>query len=240
MRAFVNAANLITSGTLAAGFAAVMLAAEGRLHWAAVAVVVAAVLDAVDGEVARRTSVSERFGGNLDSLADLVAFGVAPALMLQRGGLQDVPVVGTGACLASLLAGAWRLARFPLVQDRHRFVGMPIPPAGLVAACTAALALPAEFALTVALLLAFLMVSAVPFPTLAALRLARARVPVAADAAAHTGPPERRAQAASDPRSWRSRALRRGRRPASASGQRRRRARPWGRRPADRELSARD
>ena len=241
MRAFVNAANLITSGTLAAGFAAVMLAADGRLHWAAVAVVVAAVLDAVDGEVARRTSVSERFGGNLDSLADLVAFGVAPALMLQRGGLHDVPVVGTGACLAFLLAGAWRLARFPLVQNRHRFVGMPIPPAGLVAAGSAALALPAELALTIALLLAFLMVSAVPFPTLAALRLACARIPVAADtAAAHTGPPARRAQAASDPRSWRSRALRRGRRPASASGQRRRRARPWGRRPADPELSARN
>ncbi len=170
MRAFVNAANLITSGTLAAGFSAVMLAADGRLHGAAAAVAVAAVLDAVDGPVARRTSASERFGCYLDSLADIVAFGVAPALMLYRGMLYDVPVVGTAGCLAFLLAGAWRLARFPLVEDRDRFVGMPIPPAGVIVAAAAALALPAALALAVTLVLALLMVSSIPFPTLFTLR----------------------------------------------------------------------
>ena len=240
MRAFVNAANAITSGTLAAGFVAVLLAADGRLHGAAVAVAAAAVLDAVDGPVARRTSVSDRFGGNLDSLADLVAFGVAPALMLYRGVLLDVPVVGTGACVAFLLAGAWRLARFPLVEDRHRFVGMPIPPAGLVAAGTAAVALPAALALTVALVLALLMVSAIPFPTLAALRLARARGRVAAETAAVANRGTARpAWRASDPTPWASRTRRRWRRPVSASRQPRRRARPWPRRRSDPGSSAR-
>ena len=215
MRPFVNAANLITSGTLAAGFAAVLLAADGRLHVAAVAVTAAAVLDAVDGPVARRTSISERFGGNLDSLADLVAFGVAPALMLHRGVLDAVPVVGTAACLAFLLAGAWRLARFPLVEDRDRFVGMPIPPAGLIAAGAAALALPAVLAVTVALLLALLMVSAISFPTLAALGLARARGPVAAvTAAVGSRRAARRAWAPSDPASRALRVRRRRRRQA--------------------------
>ena len=224
MRAFVNAANLITSGTLAGGFAAVMLAADGRLRGAAAAVAVAAVLDAVDGPVARRRTVSERFGCNLDSLADVVAFGVAPALMLQRGVLHDVPIVGTAACLAFLLAGAWRLARFPLVEDRDRFVGMPIPPAGVIAATAAALAVPAALALAVTLLLALLMVSAIPFPTLATLwRLARRRAGVAGEAAAAgNGRAARRARRPSDRTLWRSLERRRVRGRASPSGQRRR------------------
>ena len=225
MRAFVNAANLTTSGTVAAGFAAIMLAAEGRLHGAAAAVAIAAVLDAVDGPVARRTSASERFGCNLDSLADVVAFGVAPALMLYRGVLHDVPVVGIAGCLAFVLAGAWRLARFPLVEDRDRFVGMPIPPAGVIVAA-AALAVPAAIALAVALVLALLMVSSIPFPTLATLwRLARARRSIAADVEApRNGQAAGRARRPGDAISWRSRARRRARRTASASGQRRRRA----------------
>ena len=227
MRAFVNAANVITSGTLTAGFVGVILAADGRLHGAAAAVAAAAVLDAIDGPVARRTSVSERFGRNLDSLADVVSFGVAPALMLDRGVLQAVSVVGTGACLTFLLAGAWRLARFPLVEDRDRFVGMPIPPAGVIAAAMAVLALPAALALAVTLVLALLMVSAIPFPTLAALRrLGRPRRPVAVETeAAGNRRGASRARRPSDPNSWRSRARRRVRRSASPSGHRGR-ARP--------------
>ena len=224
MRAFVNAANVITSGTLAAGFAAVLLAADGRLHGAAVAVAAAAVLDAVDGPVARRMSVSERFGCNLDSLADVVAFGVAPALMLHRGVLDAVPVVGTGACLAFLLAGAWRLARFPLVEDRHRFVGMPIPPAGVIAAAAAALAPPAALTLVLTLVLALLMVSAIPFPTLFTLRrLARRRGSVAGNTAAAGEGSAVRPRDAGNLTSWP--AGRRARQPRGASGQRQRRSR---------------
>jgi CDP-diacylglycerol--serine O-phosphatidyltransferase len=219
-------ANLITSGSLAAGFLAVMLAAEGRLNGAAVLVGGAAVLDAVDGPVARRTSVSKRFGCNLDSLADLVAFGVAPALMLHRGVLHAVPVLGAGACLAFLLAGAWRLARFPLVEDRHRFVGMPIPPAGVIAAAAATLAPPTALTLVLTLVLALLMVSAIPFPTLFTLRrLARRRGRAAFNTTGvGNGSAARGPRGAGNLTSWPARW--RPRRPARASGRRRRRARP--------------
>ena len=224
MRPFVDAANLTPSGTLAAGFAAVLLAADGRLHGAAAAVVAAAVLDAVDGPVARRTSTSEPFGRNLDSLADLVAFGVAPALMLYRGVLHVVPVLGTGACLAFLLAGAWRLARFPLVEERDRFLGMPIPPAGLIAAAGATLALPAPLTLAVTVVLAAVMVSTIPFPTLPALwRLARRHRPLAAGAAPVGG--DGGADRASRPGRWQSRIHRPSRLRARMSRQPRRRAR---------------
>ncbi len=174
MRAFANPATAITSASLISGFVAIVLAGEGRLREAAAAVVVAALLDAADGVVARRMSVSGRFGCRLDSLADLVAFGVAPALMLERGVLGGVPVLGVAVSFTFLVAGAWRLARFPLLEDRDRFVGLPIPPAGVITAAVAALAVPAAVASAVTLVLALLMVSAVPFPTLAALgRVAR-------------------------------------------------------------------
>lgn len=224
MKAFVNAANLITTGTLAAGFAAALLAADGRLRAAVAAVAVAAVLDAVDGPVARRTSALRRFGGNLDSLADLVAFGVAPALMLYQGVLEAVPVVGAAACAAFVLAGAWRLARFPLVEERHRFVGLPIPPAGVVLAVAAAAALPAALVLPLTLALAVLMVSSIPFPTL--FTLARAARPRGPGAAAAPAEPRHAAHRPSRPQRLVSRAQRGRRWPAIASGRARRRRRP--------------
>ena len=167
MRQYANAANLITSGSLAAGVVAVMLAGDGRLGWALAAVGVAAVLDSVDGYVARRTSVSGPFGCQLDALADLAAFGIAPTLILYHGVLHTVPLVGAGACVAFVVAGGWRLARFPLVEDREHFIGLPIPPAGLIAAAAGVLSLSGGAATVVCLALALLMVSAFTVPTLA-------------------------------------------------------------------------
>ncbi len=173
----VNAANAITSASLACGFGALVLAADGQLRWAAVAVVVAAVLDVLDGMVARRLAVCGRFGSELDSLADLVAFGVAPAFMLLEGPLRDAPALGVPACLAYVLAGAWRLARFSMVQRLDHFVGVPIPTAGVVLAVSAT-ALPVALALGMTVALAILMVSTVPFPkpaTVVRLRAPRRR-----------------------------------------------------------------
>jgi CDP-diacylglycerol--serine O-phosphatidyltransferase len=173
----VNAANAITSASLACGFGALVLAADGHLVWAAVAVVVAAVLDLFDGMVARRLDVCGRFGSELDSLADLVAFGVAPAFMLLEGPVRDAPALGVPACMAFVLAGAWRLARFSSVQRLDHFVGVPIPAAGLVLG-VGALALPVGLALGLPVVLALLMVSTIPFPkplTLARLGTPRRR-----------------------------------------------------------------
>lgn len=176
MREFVKAANVITSGGLAAGVVAVMLTGDGRLGWAMVAVGVAAVLDSVDGCVARRGGVCGPFGGHLDTLADLVAFGVAPALMLEHSVLGSVPVLGAGACIGFVVAGAWRLARFPLIEDREHFIGLPIPPAGLIVAAAALIVLPAALAVVLCLALTVLMLCAFTVPSLAELgRLVRPR-----------------------------------------------------------------
>jgi CDP-diacylglycerol---serine O-phosphatidyltransferase len=224
VREFVNAANVITTGCLTAGVVALMLAADGHLGPAAAAVVVAAVLDSIDGVVARRLSVSGPFGCQLDSLADLVAFGAAPALMLHHGVLHGEPLLGAGACMAFVLAGAWRLARYPLVADRDRFVGLPIPPAGLTAAAVA-LTGPTAFGLAVTFTLALLMVSVIPFPTLAALaRLARrGRVDARRGG---TGVRPHSGRSAADATRSRSRGRRRARWRARASRLPRRQARP--------------
>jgi len=171
VRPYVNPANLLTTGSLAAGFAALVLAADGRLVAALIAVAVAAALDSVDGYVARRASVSGPFGCQLDSLADLVAFGVAPAMMLHESGLDTMEPLSLLAAVGFVIAAAWRLARFAVVHDSQRFVGLPTPPAGIIAAAAAAIGVAAEAALVLCLGLSVLMVSSIAVPTLAALGL---------------------------------------------------------------------
>jgi len=166
MKPYVNAANLITTGSLAAGFLAVLLAIDGKFTAAAVAVGVAVVLDVLDGVVARRWSLCGPFGRELDSLADLVTFGVAPAIMLYMGGLREVAVLGGVACVLFVVAGAWRLARFPLVEAEGCFVGLPIPSAGLLAAGLVLLGPAPAVAAAAAIALALLMISTLRVPTL--------------------------------------------------------------------------
>jgi CDP-diacylglycerol---serine O-phosphatidyltransferase len=184
VKRFVNAANLITTASLAAGFAAVLMIGEGHLTLAVSAVGLAAVLDSVDGLVARRSSSCGPFGCHLDSLTDLVAFGVAPALILHHTVLQEVPYLGAAACTAFVVAGAWRLARFPLVQDRQHFIGLPIPPAGVITIALALISPPPAIALVICLLLAILMVGSFTVPTFAEVaRLLMRRPLVVVDAA---------------------------------------------------------
>jgi CDP-diacylglycerol--serine O-phosphatidyltransferase len=170
MKGSLTLANLITSGNLAAGFLALILAEQGEFAWAAGCVGMAAVLDSVDGLVARRTHTECELGSHLDSLADMVSFGVAPALILYLSALHSLPVAGIGACLAFVLCGGWRLARFQTgEQSRRRFVGLSIPPAGVTAVALATLSLPRGLALAMVIALSLLMVSRLPFPTLAEL-----------------------------------------------------------------------
>ena len=182
----ISLANLLTSGNLAAGFLALILAEQGEFAWAAGCVGAAAVADSVDGLVARLTKTDCAFGSQLDSLADLVSFGVVPALAVYLSTLQSLAVAGIAACLGFVLCGAWRLARFQVDQEsRRRFVGLSIPPAGVITAGIAAAGLPQGVALAVVVVLSLLMVSRLPCPTLAELRRValaparRARVGVA-------------------------------------------------------------
>lgn len=166
MRELVTWPNAMTSGNLAAGFLG-LVAVPKDIRIALVLVILAAVFDSLDGFVARRKGKEGAFGANLDSLSDLVSFGVVPAMALYIGQVQTLPVVGLAVALGFVLCGGWRLARFPLVKDAHSFVGLPIPPTGIALVALALWAPSALVALVGAVALSALMVSALPFPTLA-------------------------------------------------------------------------
>src|SRR5437763_3117518 len=127
--------NLITLLALCAGLTAIRLSVEVRLEWALGAIVFAAALDGIDGRVARMLKGTSRFGAELDSLADFVNFGVAPALILYFWGLHELKSAGWIAALAFAICAGLRLARFNvMVDDPNRpawagnfFVGMPAP-----------------------------------------------------------------------------------------------------------------
>ena len=170
MKEYVNLPNALTSGSLVAGFLSVLLIFQSNFLAAVGLVALAAVFDMLDGPVARARGVEGAFGTNLDSLADLVSFGAAPALALYMSTLYEVPVAGLVACLLFFLCGAWRLARFSLCKNPLYFLGCPIPTAGVLIAALAAtqphpfIALPAILALSV------LMVGTLPVPTLSGWR----------------------------------------------------------------------
>jgi CDP-diacylglycerol--serine O-phosphatidyltransferase len=127
--------NLITLLALCAGLTGVRLAIEGKLEWAVAAIVFAAVLDGIDGRVARMIKGTSRFGAELDSLADFFNFGVAPALILYFWGLQELGNAGWIAAMVFAICTGLRLARFNvMIDDPNRpvwaanfFVGMPAP-----------------------------------------------------------------------------------------------------------------
>jgi len=127
--------NIITLLALCAGLTAIRLAVEDRLEWALAAIVFAAALDGIDGRVARMLKGTSRFGAELDSLADFVNFGVAPALILYFWGLNELKSAGWIAAMVFAICAGLRLARFNvMMEDPDRpawagayFVGMPAP-----------------------------------------------------------------------------------------------------------------
>lgn len=126
----------LTTGNIFCGFFAITSLWTGDLDSAAKAIGVAIVLDGFDGRIARLMGATSKFGVQLDSLADAISFGVAPAMLLWAWHLKDVPYLGWIACFVYLVCGVMRLARFNLQSgDLKAFVGMPIPAgAGVVAA----------------------------------------------------------------------------------------------------------
>jgi CDP-diacylglycerol--serine O-phosphatidyltransferase len=130
---------LLTTGNLLCGFYAVVLTLDGQHQWAALTLFIGMLLDMLDGKVARLTRTTTQFGVEFDSLADVVSFGVAPALLLYSWALQPLGRVGAGAAFLYVICGALRLARFNVltgVTDRRYFIGLPIPGAAGVVAST--------------------------------------------------------------------------------------------------------
>jgi CDP-diacylglycerol--serine O-phosphatidyltransferase len=130
--------NLFTTGSLLAGFIGLVLASQNAIESCALAIVISAVLDALDGKVARLTNTSSEFGIQYDSLADLVAFGVTPGFMVWEWTLEPYGRIGMAVSFLFVACTALRLARFNVAAasgSKKFFIGLPSPAGG----CTLAL-----------------------------------------------------------------------------------------------------
>jgi CDP-diacylglycerol--serine O-phosphatidyltransferase len=124
--------NLFTLGALFAGFYAIVMAMNWRFEQAAIGIFSAAVLDSLDGRVARLTNTQSAFGEQMDSLSDMVSFGAAPALIVYEWALKGLGKLGWIAAFVYCAGAALRLARFNTnihVVDKRFFQGLPSPAA---------------------------------------------------------------------------------------------------------------
>lgn len=168
--------NVITLLAICAGLTAIRLSTEGRLELALAAIVFAALLDGIDGRVARAIKGQSRFGAELDSLADFVNFGVTPGLILYFWQLHELSNVGWIAAMIFAISGGLRLARFNATMDDPNrpayaagfFTGVPAPAGALLVLLPIYLSfldlpkLPTTLVALYTLLIAFLMVSRLP------------------------------------------------------------------------------
>ncbi len=134
--------NILTLAALCSGLTAIRFALQGEMTLAVIAIIVAAIFDALDGRVARRLGVTSRFGAELDSLSDFLCFGVSPALVLYLASLKDGGALGWVVTLMFPICSALRLARFntalvsdtpPPVWTGSFFTGVPAPAGALLA-----------------------------------------------------------------------------------------------------------
>ncbi|HEX2603061.1 MAG TPA: CDP-diacylglycerol--serine O-phosphatidyltransferase [Oxalicibacterium sp.] len=129
--------NAFTTAGLFCGFYAIVMAMSQKFDYAAVAIFAAMLLDSIDGRVARLTHTQSEFGAQYDSLADMVSFGAAPALVMYVWALQDLGKLGWLAAFVYCAGGALRLARFNTnigVVDKRYFQGLPSPAAAALVA----------------------------------------------------------------------------------------------------------
>lgn len=179
--------SLITSAAFFAGFYSIVKSIQGEYYLSAWAIVIGAVLDGLDGRVARLIGSSSQFGVEFDSLSDLTTFGVAPAVLVYNIALEPFGRIGWMAAFLFALCGALRLARFNVQTEKStantKFVGLPVPgAAGFLASMI--LLLTGEFGarsiespVVVALLyaLALLMVSGINYRSFKNFSIARAQ-----------------------------------------------------------------
>lgn len=186
VRQFLNPPNWFSAASLFCGFYSMLLAgtADGDpavFYQAGLMVIFAGVFDMLDGRVARMTGTASQFGVELDSLIDIVSFGVAPATLLYFWSLRPMGMAGVFVASAYMLCGAFRLARFNTMADKgsSKFsTGLTITAAGGTVASLvmwfagSRLALPARGSVVALVLsLAFLMVSTIPYRGLKTLKL---------------------------------------------------------------------
>ena len=168
--------NLLTTGALFFGFFSIIQATLGKFEIAAVAILIATVLDGLDGRVARLTNTTSDFGKEYDSLADVISFGLAPALVVFEWTVSSLGKVGWLCAFLYVSATALRLARFNTqsASNPNYFQGMPCPMAAaflvtwmwvIHTGWGGDIALVAEMTTVIVVILALSMVSAVPYPS---------------------------------------------------------------------------
>ena len=131
--------NLFTTASLFCGFYSIIASMNGDFPRAAISIILACILDGLDGRIARMTNTTSKFGSEYDSLSDLVAFGVAPAILAYTWALSPFGRYGWLAAFLFVACGALRLARFNIqigIIESRVFNGLPIPPAAVVVAAS--------------------------------------------------------------------------------------------------------
>jgi CDP-diacylglycerol--serine O-phosphatidyltransferase len=184
--------NLVTAGSLFSGLCSIIMSAQGNYAAACLLILLSAILDALDGLVARLTNSASPFGVQFDSLTDVIAFGVAPGFLMYTkldviNSMADLPRwaprMAIGVCALYTICGAIRLARYNLQVDSEEklhFTGMPIPAAAGTVVSTFMVIeqyIPSEATralhralLVLMVVLSYLMVSTYPFPSLKGLK----------------------------------------------------------------------
>lgn len=171
--------NMFTIGNLVLGVMSIILSFNGEVNGAALLVIIAMLLDGLDGRVARALNVTSEFGKELDSLSDVISFGVAPAFIMYQAAFMEMspPALAWIATAIFPICGALRLARFNVIEGiPGYFIGLPIPAAGGVLATLALFhnELHVSLLLISSLALSFLMISNMKYPNFKKLGLPKA------------------------------------------------------------------
>lgn len=159
--------SFFTATNLGAGCTSLLFTIQGYYRMALLMILVSALCDVLDGLVARMLHCTSEFGKELDSLADIVSFGAAPAMLILVHKLGHIHLLGAAATVVFLVCGALRLARFNISAPCKGFIGLPITAAGLTLALLSLdHGMQPGYLLLLMVVLSFLMVSRIPFPSL--------------------------------------------------------------------------
>ncbi|MGG0657589.1 CDP-diacylglycerol--serine O-phosphatidyltransferase [Rummeliibacillus pycnus] len=125
-------ANLITIGNISFGGASIMATINESYNYAVLFIFIAAFLDRYDGKIARKFNQESELGKQLDSMSDIISFGVAPALLMYEMTLMGYGTIGMIVTVLYIACGAFRLARFNITESNGYFCGLPITAAGAI------------------------------------------------------------------------------------------------------------
>lgn len=154
-------ANVLTLMNLSLGGFAIIFTLHGNLRLSLLLIFIAALADRFDGMVARKFNIESELGKQLDSMSDIISFGVAPALLIYQGILFEFGGPGSFFTVFFIACGAFRLARFNITESNGYFTGLPITAAGCLVTLSFLVIpyIPPQSFLFIVMILAFLMVS---------------------------------------------------------------------------------